>query len=310
MIDNSLIYSHQRMDSKIIMDYNNVGELLSKKVKENPDKTFLICPGKDNDEFTYSEFKTVVDRTAKLLIWNGLKKNDRICLVFHNSSEFLILYFAGLSIGLTIVPINPDIATREIRYIIENSKSKAVFFNDKFEFKINNIKKDLDGIKIKKIKSIEDLNLPINAKISFEQPEISLYDIAVIIYTSGTTGNPKGVVLSHLNLLADAMSISKWFEFNKETRCLCILPLFHNNGQITTLLAPLYAGGSTIIVKGKISLYAFWYLVKEYQATWTSVMASILSILLSLQKEREDISLTGILCGGQILTRSVQEQFE
>ena len=310
MIDNSLIYSHQRMDSKIIMDYNNVGELLSKKVKDNPDKTFLICPGKDNDEFTYSEFKTVVDRTAKLLIENGLKKNDRICLVFHNSSEFLILYFAGLSIGLTIVPINPDIATREIRYIIENSKSKAVFFNDKFEFKINNIKKDLDDIKIKKIKSIEDLNLPINAKISFEQPEISLYDIAVIIYTSGTTGNPKGVVLSHLNLLADAMSISKWFEFNKETRCLCILPLFHNNGQITTLLAPLYAGGSTIIVKGKISLYAFWYLVKEYQATWTSVMASILSILLSLQKEREDISLTGILCGGQILTRSVQEQFE
>ena len=135
MIDNSLIHSHQRMNSKIIMDYNNVGDLLSKKVKDNPDKTFLICPGKDNDEFTYSEFKTVVDRTAKLLIENGLKKNDRICLVFHNSSEFLILYFAGLSIGLTIVPINPDIATREIRYIIENSKSKAVFFNDKFEFK-------------------------------------------------------------------------------------------------------------------------------------------------------------------------------
>ena len=106
------------------------------------------------------------------------------------------------------------------------------------------------------------------------------------------------------------MGISKWFEFNEETRCLCILPLFHNNGQITTLLAPLYAGGSTIIVKGKVSLYAFWYLVKEYQATWTSVMASILSILLSFPKEREDDSLTGILCGGQILTRSVQELFE
>ena len=81
-----------------------------------------------------------------------------------------------------------------------------------------------------------------------------LSDIAVIIYTSGTTGNPKGVILNHLNLLSDAMSISNWFHFNKETRCLCILPLFHNNGQITTLLAPLYAGGSTVIVKGKISL--------------------------------------------------------
>ena len=56
-----------------------------------------------------------------------------------------------------------------------------------------------------------------------------------------------------------------WFKFNRETRCLCILPLFHNNGQITTLLAPLYAGGSTVIVKGKISLYAFWDLVNEVQ---------------------------------------------
>ena len=73
MIDNSLVHSHQRMGPQIIMDYNNVGELLSKKVKENPNKTFLICPGKANDEFTYSEFKTVVDRTAKLLITNGLK---------------------------------------------------------------------------------------------------------------------------------------------------------------------------------------------------------------------------------------------
>jgi acyl-CoA synthetase (AMP-forming)/AMP-acid ligase II len=113
-----------------------------------------------------------------------------------------------------------------------------------------------------------------------------------------------------LNLLSDAKGISEWFEFTKDSRCLCILPLFHNNGQITTLLAPLYAGASTIIIKGKISLYAFWFLVNEYQATWTSVMASILSMLLSLPNERKDNSLTAILCGGQILTRSVQEQFE
>ena len=114
------------------------------------------------------------------------------------------------------------------------------------------------------LKTILNFNFLISSvdnKIDFEQDKVSLYDTAVIIYTSGTTGNPKGVVLTHLNLLSDAMSISTWFKFNNETRCLCILPLFHNNGQITTLLAPLYAGGSTVIVKGKISLYAFWDLV-------------------------------------------------
>lgn len=310
MINNSLIPEHQRVSSSIILDYNNVGELLSKKVKDNLSKKFLICPGKENDEFTYSEFKDIVDQTTKFLIEQGLKKNDRISLIFHNSPEFLILYFAGLCHGLTIVPINPDLSSREIKYIIEDSNSKAVFYNDTLELKMNAIREYFDNVTLTKIKSIKDLILSINNGSSFEQSEISPYDIAVIIYTSGTTGNPKGVVLSHLNLLSDAMSISKWFKFNGDTRCLCILPLFHNNGQITTLLAPLYSGGSTIIVKGKISLYAFWFLVNEYQATWTSVMPSILSILLSLPKEREDSSLRAILCGGQILTRSVQEKFE
>jgi acyl-CoA synthetase (AMP-forming)/AMP-acid ligase II len=88
------------------------------------------------------------------------------------------------------------------------------------------------------------------------------------------------------------------------------LPLFHNNGQITTLLAPLYAGGTTVIVRGKVSLFAFWFLVNEYEITWTSVMSSILSILLSFSEERKDNSLIGILCGGQILTSSIQQKFE
>jgi acyl-CoA synthetase (AMP-forming)/AMP-acid ligase II len=310
LIDNSLLPDHQKMDSQITFDYSNVGQLLSKKVQENSNKTFLICPGKKTDKFTYLEFKSLVDKTIKFLKHIDLKKNDKIALIFHNSPEFLILYFAGLTMGLTIVPINPDMAQREIKFIIENSKSNAVFYVDKLESKINEISNFYDKIKFKKIESINDLALSNEDKLEIQNIEVGLTELAVIIYTSGTTGNPKGVKLSHLNLLSDALSISKIFNFNPETRALCILPLFHNNGQITTLLAPLYAGGSTIIVKGKASLYSFWDLVSEYKATWTSVMASILSILLSLPKERKDKTLIGLLCGGQVLTKSIHNNFE
>ena len=310
MKNNYSIQEHQKINSEIKLDYSNVCELLFKKAKENPKKKFLICPGEEHEEFTYSEFETIVKKTSQLLIESGLKKNNKISLIFHNSSEFLILYFAGLCCGLTIVPINPEMSSREIKYIIEDSNSKTVFYSDTLESKINKIRNSLNNTNFKKTKSIKDLISLSNSTKKIECNQISLHDIAVIIYTSGTTGNPKGVILSHLNLLSDAMGISEWFEFTKDSRCLCLLPLFHNNGQITTLLAPLYAGASTVIVKGKISLYAFWFLVNEYQATWTSVMASILSILLSLPNERKDNSLTGILCGGQILTRSVQDQFE
>ena len=310
MKSNYLIREHQKISYQIKLDYNNVGDLLFKKAEENPNKKFLICPGENHEEFTYLEFETVVNQTSQFLIKSGLKKNDKISLIFHNSSEFLVLYFAGLCCGLTIVPINPEMSSREIKYIIEDSNSKTIFYSDTLESKITKIKDSLSDAHFKKTKSIKDLISLSDTRKKLDCNQVSLHDMAVIIYTSGTTGNPKGVILSHLNLLSDAMGISEWFQFTQDSRCLCILPLFHNNGQITTLLAPLYAGASTVIIKGKISLYAFWFLVNEYQATWTSVMASILSILLSLPNERKDNSLTGILCGGQILTRSIQEQFE
>lgn len=308
MIDFNRLSEHQKIKNSIDLEFENVGKLFLDKVEKNPQKKFVICPGKETDEFSYMEFKKLVAKSVKFFNSNELKKGDRISLIFYNSPEFLILYFAGLISGLTIVPINPDISSQEIKYIIENSETNLVFFDEKLQSKISEMHQFLSKEKFVSIKSIQNFN-------NFDEEKelecnVSIYDLAVIIYTSGTTGNPKGVKLSHMNLLADAKSISEWFCFNEETRTLCILPLFHNNGQITTLLAPLFAGGSTVIVKGKVSLYSFWDLVNQYKATWTSVMASILSILLSLPKERKDKSLNAILCGGQILTRTVQNEFE
>ena len=117
-------------------------------------------------------------------------------------------------------------------------------------------------------------------------------------------------MLTHGNIIADAYAISKNFKFNDYTRTLCILPMFHNNGQITTFFAPLYAGGSTVITTGKTNLYNFWNYVSKFNITWTSVMASILSILLSIKKEKINSSLKGILCGGQILNDEVRRNFE
>ena len=217
MINREFLQDHQKIVSDLDLNYNNVGELLSVKAKENNEKVFLICPGKETEQFTYSEFMTIVKQTSKFLIKRGLKKNERISLIFHNSPEFLILYFAGLFCGLTIVPINPDLSSREIKYIIKDSDSKFIFYNHTLESKILSIRNEIENISLIKTTTIKELILPIDDQINFEETKVSLYDTAVIIYTSGTTGNPKGVVLTHLNPLSDAMSISTWFKFNNET---------------------------------------------------------------------------------------------
>jgi acyl-CoA synthetase (AMP-forming)/AMP-acid ligase II len=306
--------AHQDIESNITIKYQSVGELLIDKVDKHPDKTFIICPGQITDTCSYSELLSTSLNIANHLSESGLEQGDTLCLLFNNSSEFLVLYFACLLLGVIVVPINPDLSPSEIRYIVQDSLSSHIYFQQDMSNKIDELKSILD-YKITAIKVLPFHKFKSNqfGEKFFSRsnlPKVNWNNRAIIIYTSGTTGNPKGVILSHLNVISDAYSISKWFKFEANTRTLCILPLHHNNAQITTLMAPLYKGGSSVIVKGNSSIIAFWELVNKYQVNWTSVMASILSILLSLKNERKDTSLVGILCGGQILSSAVQNQFE
>ena len=284
------------------------------------DKPYLRQPiGEKWEEYTWGQVGDMARRLASGLKSLNLREGAHIGIYSKNCREWIISDLAIVMAGYVSVPFFPSLNGKELSYIMDYGDVDALFIGkiETWDEIKNDLPAEMPIIRFPKYDGCSNVTIGhewhefINSHNPIQNPNTpKLSDLWTIIFTSGTTGNPKGVVLTHLNLLSDAMSISTWFKFNNETRCLCILPLFHNNGQITTLLAPLYAGGSTVIVKGKISLYAFWDLVNEFDATWTSVMASILSILLSLPNERKENSLSAILCGGQILTRSVQEQFE
>jgi Acyl-CoA synthetases (AMP-forming)/AMP-acid ligases II len=87
-------------------------------------------------------------------------------------------------------------------------------------------------------------------QIDVDPPEISADDEAIIIYTSGTTGKPKGCLLSHGNVIANARQISEWLGFGVGDRLLTIMPLFHMNAVSVTTMAALYAGGSSVVSPG------------------------------------------------------------
>ena len=302
---------HQIIAESVSMPYNNVFELFETKRATHPEKVFLIAPDK-KEVFTYVEFAEEVTYVADFLLSESLPLGSRICLIEPNSSAFLSIYFAALFLGLTVVPINPDLSAPEIGYIINDCDARLVFFSTALNEKVKAVEQScvstvsfLCSEAVKPNDSVTDYE-----EIFRSSSDTRIEDEAVIIYTSGTTGNPKGVVLSHLNLLADAMAISEHFLFDESTRALCILPLFHNNGQITTTLAPLWSGGSVIVSRGATILPFFWQLVEKYSATFSSVMPSILSMLLAMKKENQSLSLKAILCGGQILNESVQKAFE
>ena len=108
---------------------NIVGDLFAQKTKLTPDKTFLICPGKEEETYTYQELEKIILTTAAYLQSLNLQKGDRINLIMANCSEFIFLYLAGLTLGITVVPINQDLSPPEMLYIINDSQSKKVFFD-------------------------------------------------------------------------------------------------------------------------------------------------------------------------------------
>jgi acyl-CoA synthetase (AMP-forming)/AMP-acid ligase II len=298
---------HQKSNGEVELPYANFHELFKAKTGEAPSREFLIFPESDR-RYTYQRFYEI-SLDASEWLTARVKDFGTICIIFRNTPEFLAIYFGAVARGISVVPINPDLAATEIRFIIENSDCGAVFYDPDMEGKLASLKKEMT-VAFHPFANVANLPSVDPKKAEANLPKVEPATPAVIIYTSGTTGNPKGVVLSHMNFIIDGIAIAQWFEFTPATRSLCILPLFHNNGIVISTTTTLCAGGSIVIVNPKASLRSFWALVDRYQATFTSVMPSILAALLTLSFEGKRGQLQGIICGGQLLPLSLAHNFE
>ena len=298
---------HQKSSATVELPYANFHQLLKAKTADAPSREFLIFPETDR-HYSYQQFYEISLATSH---WLGslVKDFGTICIMFRNTPEFLAIYFGAVSRGITVVPINPDLAPSEIRFIIENSDCEAVFYDPDLEARVASLKGTM-GRKFHILAKVEDLPSVDVRKAEASLPDVGPTTPVVIIYTSGTTGNPKGVVLSHMNFILDGFAIADWFQLSPATRSICILPLFHNNGIVISTTTTLCAGGSIVFVDPKTSLRSFWALVDRYGATFTSVMPSILAALLSMPFEGKRGQLKGIICGGQLLPLSLMEKFE
>ena len=274
-----------------------VRKLLEDRVSRYAEKTFLFSEA-DGREWTYSEFDKAVNRTANLLIANGIGKGDVVSLLMPNSAEYIIAYFACWKIGALAGPVNSLLKSEEIEYVVGNSESKLMFVGSALLPQAE--PPASAGGATPNIEALyENLNTrpPAHAGGSailfddvdtattgmsdaLEDIDIDLNDDAIIIYTSGTTGKPKGCLLTHGNLIANARQIAEWMNFGETDRLLTIMPLFHMNAVSVTTMTALYAGGSTV-VSPKFSASRFWDIIEKYQITSFGSVATMLSMLLA-----------------------------
>src|ERR1043166_3383260 len=246
-------------------DFQNIPELLRARIAAAPDKVFLFSQT-DGRQYTYKQFEDAVERTASLLTRKGIKKGDVVSLLMPNGVEYIVAYFACWQLGALAGPINSLLKAQEIAYVISNSEAKALLVNSQFLSTIDSVQQELSQLSnIILFDSEADATQNV-ALTECEATEIGPDDEAIIIYTSGTTGRPKGCLLTHRNVIANARQISQWLGFGPADRLLTVMPLFHMNAVSVTTMSALYAGGSTV-VSPKFSASRFWNIISDYQIT-------------------------------------------
>ncbi len=313
----------------------NIGKLLEQQVARTPDRLFLLSEA-DGRQFTYAEFSAAVDRAAAMLAAQGITKGDVVSLLMPNSAEYIIGYFACWKLGALAGPVNSLLKEHEIEFVMNNSEAKAILVHSEFQERLENIRSHLPHLR--SIITFDDCQKPdpgvpsrasrlgwgaqggqlteeaLAYARSSDTLNIALDDDAIIIYTSGTTGKPKGCLLTHGNVIANARQISEWLNFTEHDRLLSVMPLFHMNAVSVTTMSALYAGGSTVI-SARFSASKFWKIISDYQITSFGSVATMLSMLLNTYPDGvpeglKTDQLRFAMCGSAPVPAEVMKKFE
>ena len=253
--------------------------------ERSPERPALVFYGRT---LTYRELREATDRLANALASLGVRKGGRVALYLLNSPQFVIAYFAALKCGATVTPISPVYTSHEVRYQLEDSGARAIVCQDILYEKVQKSGAAIDLAIVTSVneylpalKRLFARKVQIGADVHWLQDLLRKYppqppqvaidprkDLAALPYTGGTTGSPKGVMLTHFNLVAAqtmgeaAFSV---FEPGKEV-ILAFLPFFHIYGQVVIMLNGL-CQGQLLVLLTSADTEAILEAMERYRAT-------------------------------------------
>jgi len=266
-----------------------IPELLSTLVSRHSEHPFLES---DSSVLTYTQFDTQTLSLAAHFVSLGIKQGNHVAILLPNCSEFILSWFALMRLGAVMVPINPTYQEGEVAYIISHSESRFVITQANLASHLS-----LD-ITIILTSSLATLPAPQD----LPSPDITPESLAAILYTSGTTGKPKGVMLPHRSFTIGGESFAYRAQLSHTDRMLVMLPLFHVNAEVYSVMGGLVAG-ATLVLVDSFHASTFWQTVHDRRITQFNFLGVIANILLRLPASPLDTTHHLRLCCGAGLSK-------
>ncbi|MBI2681810.1 MAG: AMP-binding protein [Acidobacteriales bacterium] len=245
-----------------------------------------IVDTSDGRRLTYSEYGDLVERTARGLVTAGIRPGEVIAIYLPNSWEYAVIYHAATLAGAVPTLLNPGYREREVRYQLGNSSAVALFTDGPLILDIS-----LTGLPALRgiyctrhtdpgARTFAELLAP--ASTSLPSPALDARaTLAALPYSSGTTGLPKGVMLSHYNLVANIyqfLAPDETATTRPDDRVLCFLPLYHIYG-LNVVLNPTLAVGATLVLMPRFDVDHSCDLVSREQITYLPQVPPVMNAL-------------------------------
>jgi fatty-acyl-CoA synthase len=265
--------SHSKGPSRPLLEMT-IGDLLRRTTECYPER-LAVASRHQQKRMTWAELDAAADRVARGLWSLGIRHGDRVGIWSTNCIEWIMMHMGCARAGAALVNVNPAYRSHELQFTLSRSRMKALFLWHKDK------RADYEEILGRACHGLDPSNLALEHTIYFDTPEwpalldaygrlpdgVAVDDIANIQYTSGTTGLPKGVLLTHHNVVNNGQFLAQGFHYTEQDKIVVPVPLFHCYGCVIGTMSAVNSGAAIILPNWTFDARATMSAMHEERAT-------------------------------------------
>ncbi len=271
-----------------IPSYDSIHQLFEEKATHQPNKIAVACNG---EKISYGELNQKANRLAQKLLTSGVKPNEFVGLFTGRSMAMVIGILGILKSGAAYLPLDPKYPTKRIEFMVDDAKINTILYQKKWEKEV--------PLTVAFSHSIEDAIIE-KKQVDITLPTISKDQLAYIIYTSGSSGIPKGVAISHQNLIHS--TAARFYFFEQNPTAFLLLSSFSFDSSVAGIFWTLCTGGTLVLPPARIEqdMRALAQIIFDHKVSHTLLLPSLYKLLLDNNSTSAQLaSLQTVMVAGE-----------